>query len=185
MEALSDNALMLKVKNGDLDQMGLLFERYKKILFGFFYNMNHDAELSEDLVQNTFMRIIKYRKSFKGDGSFKVWMFHIARNISHDQFRKNSWRTNEDLDKWNDLIVDEVQNREQEMTKTEDTKLLHLALLKLDREKREILILSKLEELKYQQIAEVLSCSEGAVKVKVFRALKALKVVYKQLEMSI
>ncbi|MEP2771044.1 MAG: RNA polymerase sigma factor [Fulvivirga sp.] len=178
MESISDNALMVKVKNGDLDKLGLLFERYKKILFGFFYNINHDAALSEDLVQNTFMRILKYRNGFKGDGEFKVWMFHIARNVSHDHFRKHKMKDTDDVESWSDRLSDNASNRDEDMMHNEDMLMLQAAMRKLDQEKREVLTMSKLEGMKYKQIGEVLSCSEGAVKVKVFRALQALKEEY-------
>ncbi len=178
MESISDNALMVKVKKGDLDKLGLLFERYKKILFGFFYNINHDASLSEDLVQNTFMRILKYRNGFKGDGEFKVWMFHIARNVSHDHFRKNKMKETDDVESWSDRLGDNAKNRDEDIMHNEDMLMLQAAMRKLDREKREVLTMSKLEGMKYKQIGEVLSCSEGAVKVKVFRALQALKEEY-------
>ena len=89
---------MLKVKDGNLDKLGLLFERYKKPLFGFFYNMNKDAELSEDLVQNVFLRILKYRYLFRGEGDFKTWMFHIARNVMNDHYRKNKFKNTDDVE---------------------------------------------------------------------------------------
>lgn len=182
MDSISDNALMLKVKDGDLDKLGLLFERYRKILFGFFYNMNHDAGLSEDLVQNVFMRILKYKKGFKGDGEFKVWMFHIARNVGHDHYRKNKGREADEIDHWKDKLSDNEMNREGEIERGEDLDLLRIALKRLDEEKREVLTLSKLEGMKYKNIGDILNCSEGAVKVKVFRALQALKQEYMDLQ---
>ena len=100
MEALSDNALMVKVRDGDIGKLGLLFERYKKSLYGFFYGMNRDSDLSEDLVQNVFYRILKYKHVFRGDGDFKVWMFHIARNVNHDHFRKDKIKNKESVDSW-------------------------------------------------------------------------------------
>ena len=87
MQPLTDNALMLKVKSGDLDKLGLLFERHKKRLFGFFYNMNGNASVSEDLVQNVFVRILKYKHTFTGEGSFTAWMFRTARNVNYDYYR--------------------------------------------------------------------------------------------------
>ena len=54
METLSDNALMLKVKDGDIDKMGLLYERYHRQLFGFIFHMTRQKEVSEDIVQNVF-----------------------------------------------------------------------------------------------------------------------------------
>jgi len=89
LETLADNSLMMLVRDGDLDKLGLLFERYKKPLYSFFYGMNRSQELSEDLVQNTFLRIMKYCHLFRGDGDFRTWMFHIARNVSHYHFRKD------------------------------------------------------------------------------------------------
>src|SRR5690348_11487914 len=86
LEALTDNALMLRVRDGETDTLGLLFERYKRPLYGFFYGMNRDSELSEDLVQNVFFRILKYRYLFRGEGDFKTWMFHIARNVNNDHY---------------------------------------------------------------------------------------------------
>lgn len=173
--------LMLKVKEGDLDKLGLLFERYKKPLFGFFYGMTRDSELSEDLIQNVFFRILKYRYLFRGEGDFKTWMFHIARNVSHDHFKKNKAQHKEALENWeNKLATDE--NRVTQFRQDDELQLLSMAMDRLPEDKREILLLSKFQEKKYKEIGEILGCSEGAVKVKVFRALQELKEVYQQLE---
>jgi RNA polymerase sigma factor (sigma-70 family) len=172
---------MNKVKDGDLDKLGLLFERYKKPLFGFFYGINRDAALSEDLVQNVFIRVLKYRTVFRGDGEFRTWVFHIARNVSHDHYRKKRVDARDSIDDWQDhLSADE--NRFTEYQKEEDMQLLSMALEKLPDDKREVLLLSKYQEKKYKEIAELLGCTETAVKVKVFRAMQDLKVLYRQIE---
>ena len=172
---------MLKVKNGDLDHLGLLYERYKKQLFGFFYNLNRDKDLSEDLVQNTFIRIIKYKHGFKGEGEFKSWMFHIARNVNIDHFKKNK-RNNEtdSLEAWQEEATDDAETQ-LSIDKEGNLQLLEKAIDQLDYEKRELITMSKIKGIKYKEIGEVLSCSEGAVKVKVFRALRELKEVYEQI----
>ena len=172
---------MLKVKNGDLDHLGLLYERYKKQLFGFFYNLNRDKDLSEDLVQNTFIRIIKYKHGFKGDGEFKSWMFHIARNVNIDHFKKNKKNNETDsLEAWQEEATDDVETQ-LSIDKEGNLQLLEKAIDQLDYEKRELITMSKIKGIKYKEIGEVLSCSEGAVKVKVFRALRELKEVYEQI----
>lgn len=172
---------MLKVKDGDLDKLGLLFERYKRPLYGFFYGLNRESELSEDLVQNTFMRILKYRHLFRGEGDFRAWMFHIARNVNHDHYRKHRVTTTGNLDDWQEHLGHH-ENRAVELQQQEEHGLLSKALDRLPADKREILLLSKFEEKKYSEIGMVLGCSEGAVKVKVFRALQELKAIYQQLE---
>ncbi len=181
MQALTDNSLMLKVKAGDLDKMGLLYERHKKRLFGFFYNMNQNASLSEDLVQNVFVRMLKYKHTFTGEGSFAAWMFRTARNVNYDHFRKNkSSRFQEDVSsleyKGNETELEE------EIDKKENVVQLNRALQRLPEDKREVLLLSKFKELKFSEIGEILGCSEGAAKVKAHRALKELRNVFLQLE---
>jgi RNA polymerase sigma-70 factor (ECF subfamily) len=173
---------MLKVKDGDLDKLGLLFERYKKPLYGFFYNMNRDADLSEDLVQNVFVRILKYRHLFKGEGDFRTWMYHIARNVNHDHFRKNNkLGIKEPLEHWQERLSTD-ENRATVYHQEGEQQILSMAMNKLSFEKQEILLLSKFQEKKYKEIGDIIGCTEAAVKVKVFRALQELRIVYKQLE---
>jgi RNA polymerase sigma-70 factor (ECF subfamily) len=172
---------MIKVKEGDLDKLGLLFERYKKPLYGFFYGLNRDGELSEDLVQNVFFRILKYRYLFRGEGDFRTWMFHIARNVNNDHFRKNKLNAKESLENWQDRLGSD-ENRSTEIQQEEEKQILSMAMDRLPEDKREILLLSKFQDKKYKEIGEIIGCSEGAVKVKVFRALQELKDVYKKLE---
>ncbi|HEX8039922.1 MAG TPA: RNA polymerase sigma factor [Chryseosolibacter sp.] len=181
LNSLGDNILMTKVKNGDLDKLGLLFERYKKPLFGFFYGMNKDTAVSEDLVQNVFFRILKYRYLFREEGEFRTWMFHIARNVSHDHFRKIKWKGKEDIENWKDRLSNN-ENRQEEYRHDDEMRLLSMAMDKLPEDRREILLLSKYQEKRYREIGEILGCTETAVKVKVFRALQELKEIYKQLE---
>ncbi len=174
---------MRRVKDGNLDQLGLLFERYKKKTFGFFFNMFGDAALSEDLVQNTFMRIIRYRSSFTGDGEFSVWLFRIARNVGNDHFRKNKSRYG-DLDGLEEMPEDTL-TREESLMKSEELQMLRLAMERLDYEKREVLTLSKIEGMRYAEIGRILECNENAVKSRVFRAMQALKTEFENIQSKV
>jgi RNA polymerase sigma-70 factor (ECF subfamily) len=175
---------MIKVKEGDLDKLGLLYERYKKPLFGFFYGMTRERELCDDLVQNVFFRILKYRYLFRGEGDFKTWMFHIARNVNNDHFRKIKWKHKESLDNWEERLGSD-ENQSTKFQQDDELHLLTMAMDRLPDDKREILLLSKFQDKKYKEIGEILGCTEGSVKVKVFRALQELKEVYQQLEKHI
>lgn len=175
MNALSDNALMLRVKAGDLDKMGLLFERYHRPLFAFLYHMTGQADSCEDLVQNVFYRMLKYRHTFTGDGEFRTWMYHLARNVLNDSVRQNKRSAYQydvaDLAEklGGGIAADEQLEKKQELDALQD------ALARLSPEYREVLILSRYQELKYDEIARILNTSEGAIKVRVHRALHELK----------
>ncbi len=166
---------MLRVSQGELDKLGLLFERYYRRLFAFFYRLTGKTEQSEDMVQMVFERILKYRHTFKGDGQFVTWIFHLARNIYADEYKKSKkLGEKEDLIHWEEKLTD-YQETDSLFQKKEEMQLLESALQKLSPDKREILILSKYEELKYSEIAQILDCTEENVKVKVHRAMKELK----------
>ncbi|MEM7655849.1 MAG: RNA polymerase sigma factor [Bacteroidota bacterium] len=176
-DRFSDNHLMQQVKAGEVDQLGLLYERYHRVLFGFFYNQTGNREQSEDLVQGVFMRVLKYRERFREEGEFKHWMFAIARNLKYDQYKQQQKFVSEPIEPHQDRITGSLAPQ-QAMEQQEELNLLRRALQGIEASKREILVMSKLEGMAYKDIAEVLGCSEGTVKVRVFRALKSLKQAY-------
>lgn len=173
---------MLQVKAGRLDTMGLLFERYHRPLLGFLFHMTNQREASEDMVQTVFYRMLKYRHTFTGDGEFRSWMYHLARNVLVDYSRQNKHSAHQyDLADVAEKIsggptADERFEKEQEL----DT--LQRAMAKLSSENREILVLSRFQELKYEEIARVFNTTEGAVKVRVHRAMNELRKIYLTIE---
>ncbi|MFY7670092.1 RNA polymerase sigma factor [Tenacibaculum sp. MEBiC06402] len=180
MNTLSDSALMLKVKAGESHTLGLLYERYKKRLFGFFYQMCKDANLSEDLVQNVFIRVLKYKHTYNEESNFLSWLFRIARNVYYDQFKVNSKNRTTDLDEVNNAFI--VGNVESDIEKNEKVSLLKEAMNQLPTKKKELIVLSKLKELKYKELGEIVGCSEGNARTRVHRALLDLKQIYLTLE---
>lgn len=182
MDTLPDNALMLKVKNGDIDKMGLLYERYHHHLFRFLFNMTRQKELSEDMVQNVFLRMLKYPDGFMGFGEFKMWMYHIARNTLYDHFRKvKRTPVHTDVKEYEEKIEGE-HHTDAQLEKEQELRTLEKAMGKLSDENRELLILCRFQELKYNEIARILNTTEGAIKVRVHRALNQLKSNYLKIE---
>ncbi|MEQ9403354.1 MAG: sigma-70 family RNA polymerase sigma factor [Cyclobacteriaceae bacterium] len=166
---------MKKVQEGDFSKMGLLFERHNRALFGFFYRITSNAAQSEDLTQNVFYRLLKYRKSYKHDGRFVYWMYTVARNVSHDQFRKKDpMYHSEDVSEQSDIRADD-RNMEEKMQLNEDQILLKAAMKKLDPEKREAIVLSRFKGFKYKDIADMSGVSENAIKARVRRGLMELR----------
>jgi RNA polymerase sigma factor (sigma-70 family) len=176
----TDEGLMLAVKNGDVARLGILFDRHHRALFDFFSRMTGSRTVAEDLVQDVFFRILKYRDTFRDESRFKGWMFHIARNARFDHFQKQKPETALPEDG-----VNALQSRSpfpgQEFEQAQQTLLLEQALYRLPEEKREVLILSRYQELKYEQIAEIMGCEVGTVKVRVHRAIKELRDIFMKL----
>ena len=181
LDVLSDNALMLKVKSGDLDKMGLLFERYHRPLYGFLFHMTRQRESSEDMVQTVFFRMLKYRHAFTG-GDFRTWMYHLARNVLADQSKKDK-RTRAFYPM---TIVEERLTggalADEPVQKKQELQLLEKALDNLSPENRELLILSRFQELRYSEIARILETTEGAIKVRIHRALQQLRANYLKMD---
>ena len=98
---------MLEVKNGDLDKMALLFNRHQRTLYGFLYHMTRHRESSEDMVQNVFYRILKYRHTYTGKGEFTSWMYYLAVNVLKDNYKKNKRNSREsDISELSERIGD-------------------------------------------------------------------------------
>jgi RNA polymerase sigma factor (sigma-70 family) len=169
---------MLKVKSGDLDKMALLFNRYHRPLYGFLFHMTGQRESSEDMVQTVFYRLLKSRHTFTGEGEFKTWMYHVARNVLSDYY-KGSRRAGSHVDI---AGLEEKLGGDTGLLERVEKRLavqaLQKAMAALSPESREILILSRFQELKGAEIASILDISIGAVKVRIFRAISQLKALY-------
>jgi RNA polymerase sigma-70 factor (ECF subfamily) len=166
---------MMKVKEGQLEKLGLLYERYSLSLHRYFYRKTKQPQLSEDLVQSVFERMLKYRDTYTGDGSFTTWMYSIARNAHIDHYRKQKrLREDEILDE--ERIQGDDPSGVGEMDiRTLRKQILEQALDALDDDKKEVVILSRYEGLRYQEIADIQGVTESAIKVRMFRAMKELK----------
>src|SRR3954464_5704966 len=162
----SDKALMLAARNGNAEQFGVLFDRYHQRLFDFFYRLGSDAASSEDLVQEVFLRMLKYRNTFRMDSEFRAWMYGIARTVRIDRFKGQRVEP-----RLADSIKDSSNGPFHIVEEQERAALLQRALLQLPDEKRELLILARFQELKYEQIGTLLDVEAGTVKVRVHRAM--------------
>lgn len=179
MESLSDEMLMQMVARNDLDQLKHLFQRYKKRMYNYFLRLTFDPDLSEDLVQNVFIRVIKYKNSFNPEYPFKSWIYRIARNVFNDDYRA---RTKVDDHVEITEIPGEVLTDEKSSEEKEREKVLMKAIHQLPPEKRELIICSKFQGMKYEELAEIRETTVGAIKVQVHRAMGQLKEIYFQYE---
>lgn len=168
----SDEGLMLLVRSGEVGLMSDLFERHHRSVYGFLYRMCGNRAQAEDLVQEVFLRILKYRETYQPRTSFTAWMYGIARNAYIDQARKRKAETTWDGEGVDmpsrELPVDERLRARQEAV------LIERALMSLPPDKREVLVLSRYQDLRYDEIGRILGCEANTVKQRVFRAVRAL-----------
>jgi RNA polymerase sigma factor (sigma-70 family) len=178
VDPLSDHELMVAVRAGEINRLGELFERHHQPLYGYFVRHTGDRTVSEDLVQLVFYRILKYRHTYRDEGRFSAWIYHLARKVAADHFRrKNATPQNTDPAEL-DTATDQTPHAADRAVAADESERLHAALAALDPGQRELLILARFQHLKHEEIARLFDLSAGAVKVRVHRALRELREIY-------
>jgi len=173
----TDSELMSRVRDGELEQLSELFERHQRRLFGFFLRLAGERAAAEDLVQEVFVRLLKYRHTFRSEAEFTPWMFGVARNAAVDHFRARPKELQEPENAPEPAAP--LLHPVERIEKRERATMLHAALGRLPADKRELLLLARFGEMKYESIGELLGISVGAVKVRVHRAMKELREAYR------
>ncbi len=166
---MTDEQTMQSVKDGAIASAGLLFERHHRRVYAYFVKVTHDRGLSEDLVQEVFVRVIRYAHTYRSDHAFQPWFYRIARNVLMDHHRKKR-----PVAVAPDAIVvsaNDIDPVEQE----EERNRIHRAIESLSENYREIVELSLFADLSYAEIAETLGISENNARVRFFRAVNSLR----------
>ena len=176
MNSFDDEQLMHSVRENDVTKLGILFERHHKAIYNFFYRWFRNGELSEDLVQEVFCRILKYKHTYTSGQPFMAWCYRIAHNVGNDHYRNGP----RELPLADDFDPASEIDPQQKVHNHLVLQQLERALNRLDPEKRELVILCRFHNLKYKQIAQIFGCSVAAVKVRLHRALKELSLGYRQ-----
>jgi len=177
-----DHELMLAVRDGDLDCMGALFERHHGPLFGYLSKLTGNRATAEDITQVVFQRMLKYRHTYRDEGSFTAWMYHMARRCAADHFRRSASSAVAVDPSGLEAHADPAAGADEAAARGDEHALLHRALGRLDRGDREVLLLSRLQELSFAEVAAILECSVGAARVRAHRALRELRDHYLKLQ---
>ena len=172
-EQEADEYLMEQVRQGKVTYLGTLFQRYVNKIYDYFYRMTRDSSLSDDLVQTVFEKALRGKHTYRESYPFAGWIFRIARNVLMDHFRAGKGRYQEELEAHHAITELSVSHLDQSD--------IERALDRLSPEYREVLLLTRYEDLKYSEVAKITGISETGIKSRVFRALKQLKVVYENI----
>ena len=171
MQAVTDEQLIDWVAGGDSSCLGTLFERHHRALYQFCLQITRQRALAEDVVQDTFMKVLKKAGTYRGEGSFKAWLFHIARNEALNQLRTAKRRNTTAVDPAT-LDAELVDNRSAEQSAAGHESVV--AVHRLPLAAREVIWLGRFEFDGYDDLALALGCTPSTARVRMHRAMKQL-----------
>ena len=166
----SDEALMARYADGDLEAFDQLFRRYEGRAYAFFLRRSGSAERAQDLYQELFLRIHRARDRFDAGRAFAPWLFRIAHRLLVDEARR-AHRSHE-------IPIEGHETRAEGASPEEcvaERELVWRALARLSGEERHVLVSSKLDGLQYPELAAQLGKSAQAVRKLASRALQRLR----------
>ncbi len=173
-----DEIIASYVKQGDSHSLNLLVERHHRPLLGYLFRMTAgNKTLAEDLVQETFLKMLRSIGQYHSGRPFKPWLYAIATNLARDHYKKAEVRQSvsvpdETLEmmgtNWTNLLEDEIFARDEQQQVSQ-------AVMNLPQAQRETLILRYYQELSLSEIALVLNIPVGTVKSRLSVGLNRLR----------
>ncbi len=179
------DTLVARAKDGDQQAQGKLVQLWYKRIYNFGYKFFLDHDLAMEVSQKTFISMCKNLASLQDNARFKSWLYKIAVNYCREEVRKKKgsrampfeavWnREAEDSPGW-ESSASRQDNPDRHLQHLELSDILQEALLELNPEQREVVVMKEYEGLKFREIAEVLNISENTVKSRMYYGLDGLR----------
>jgi RNA polymerase sigma-70 factor (ECF subfamily) len=183
----AEEALLIEsVKAGDSKAFETLVRRYGSRIFGHCLRLVHDEESSADLAQEVLLRIFRNIHRYQHHFAFYTWVYRITTNCCIDHLRKRQRQVNDlaapleddhdpDWPEWESRIPGNIQGPDDAYAGQELRYTIQAALNRLPQSLREVIVLRDVEGYSYHEIADMLACSTGTVKSRLFRARTRMK----------
>lgn len=184
----ADEELLARFARGDASAFELLYGRYRRPIYTYILRSARDQGHAEELLQEVFLRVVQRAEEFKGDSKFSTWLYSITRNLCIDHSRKMAFRRHQSLDATRDG-EDGVGSSLGDRTAAEDipadrlvdsTALavrMEAAIGALPDDQREVFLMRQVQQLPFQEIAEITGVPENTVKSRMRYALERLQKV--------
>jgi RNA polymerase sigma-70 factor, ECF subfamily len=150
-----------------------LYEQHHHEIFSFILVMIGDRQQAKDLMQDTFIKAFTHLDSFRGDASYKTWLYQIARNVTID-FQRRKKPVSYYLDYYSP-IRSKQPTPDEILQKNEEIEQLYQALTQLKKGYRDVIILRKINDFSIRETAMILGWKESRVKTMLHRGLEALR----------
>lgn len=176
-----DVELIKKIFRGDEQSLEFLIKRYLKPVYNFIYQYVGNVADTEDIAQETFVRVWRHLKKFDLDKNFKTWLFSIAKNAAIDWLRKkrpiplSAWESEDEDRAAAEIFVDPAPLPDEIFDRQHLTQSIQAALAQLSADYRAVVFLHYQEGLTFREIAEILGEPLDTVKSRERRALLALR----------
>jgi RNA polymerase sigma factor (sigma-70 family) len=185
---LSDEELIIEFqKNDNVKAFEILVQRYKNLLTNYVYRFIGDYEGCVDIVQETMIKVYRYKDSYNAVAKFSTWIYTIAGNLARTEYqrrkRRNIFSINsygEDKNETYD-IPDESYRPDIITDSGIKNKIIQDALLKISKSYREVVILRDIQEMSYEEIAEITGLNVGTVKSRINRGRAQLQKLLKDI----
>jgi RNA polymerase sigma factor (sigma-70 family) len=170
---IDDQQCVTRAQRGEGRAFSELVARYQDRVYRFLLRLVRSPDDARDLTQDTFMRAYQSLDRWRPDALFRTWLFRIARNIAFDRLRRDKLVEFVELDE--DAEIPGSDPGPEAIVETAQRyRMLEVALDHLPAEQREILLLREIEQMSYDEIAQVLDLPAGTVKSRIARARAAL-----------
>ena len=169
----SDIELMLRAKTGDDSAFTELMRRHYKGVVNYVYRFTNDRANSEDLAQEVFLRVYRSVKRYNPQAKFSTWLYKIATNLCITEVKSRNKKQSVSLDEMQENTGDLGDSKSEDPSdftfRREIGTAIFEALRSLPERERVAIILCKYQDLPYEEVAEVIGCTIGAVKTYVHR----------------
>ncbi len=191
--ANSEKALVDGLRAAREDAYEELILRYQQPVYNTVYRMLNDPNDANDVVQDVFFKVFRRIHAFRGESSLKTWIYRIAVNEACNRRRYFQRHIRQELaldagstEGWNpeDTLAAEGRSPFDEVLGREQHELLQYALSRINPVYRAAVILRDIEELSYEEIADVLQIALGTVKSRILRGREALRAEYLQVSVE-
>ncbi len=169
---LSDEKLILRFQEGDINAYNELVKRYKDRLFNFVLRYFNNAEQAEDVVQDTLIKLYTHASYYKNVAKFSTWIFTIAKNNALTELRKNKRKKTDSL--WTDdgQVID-INSKEESLDSKVQNEIaidqLNKFLDEIPENFRMAVVLRDFQELSYEEISKILEIPIGTIKSRINR----------------